>query len=107
MTPWGDTRPDYGRSEVRQYLRDNALFWLEKYRLDGLRFDAVAYVRNIHGHDGDPSTDLGDGWGLLQRMNGRLAVSGYRISELIEAMVTSSQFLNRRTGDSTSRKAAN
>jgi 1,4-alpha-glucan branching enzyme len=72
VTPWGDTRPDYGRSEVRQYLRDNALFWLEKYRLDGLRLDAVAYVRNIHGHDGDPSTDLEDGWGLLQRMNGEI-----------------------------------
>jgi len=27
QTPWGDTRPDYGRSEVRQYLRDNALMW--------------------------------------------------------------------------------
>jgi 1,4-alpha-glucan branching enzyme len=36
-TPWGDTRPDYGRPEVRQYIRDNALFWLDKYRLDGLR----------------------------------------------------------------------
>ena len=29
---WGDTRPDYGRPEVRQYIRDNALFWLDKYR---------------------------------------------------------------------------
>ena len=25
-TPWGDTRPDYGRGEVRQYIRDNAMF---------------------------------------------------------------------------------
>ena len=32
-TDWGDTRPDYGRPEVRQYIRDNALFWLNKYRL--------------------------------------------------------------------------
>jgi 1,4-alpha-glucan branching enzyme len=71
-TPWGHTRPDFGRPEVRQYIRDNALFWLEKYRLDGLRFDAVAYIRNIHGHDGDPATDIGDGWGLLQRVNGEI-----------------------------------
>jgi 1,4-alpha-glucan branching enzyme len=35
-TPWGDTRPDYGRGEVRQYLRDNALMWLEEYHADGL-----------------------------------------------------------------------
>ena len=34
-TPWGD-RPDYGRPEVRQYIRDNALMWLEDYRADGL-----------------------------------------------------------------------
>src|SRR5205823_6063903 len=33
-TPWGDNRPDYGRPEVRQYIRDNALFWLDKYRVD-------------------------------------------------------------------------
>jgi len=59
-TPWGDTRPDYGRLEVRQYLRDNALFWLNKYRLDGLRFDSVSNVRGVSGRD------LPDGWGLLQ-----------------------------------------
>ncbi len=46
-TPWGDTRPDYGRREVRQYIRDNALMWLEDYRCDGLRFDATAYIRNV------------------------------------------------------------
>jgi 1,4-alpha-glucan branching enzyme len=36
-TPWGDTRPDYGRGEVRQFLRDNALFWLDEFRADGWR----------------------------------------------------------------------
>ena len=41
-TPWGDTRPDYGRSEVRQFIRDNALYWLDEYHLDGLRFDMTA-----------------------------------------------------------------
>jgi hypothetical protein len=44
---------------------------------------------------------------LLQRMNTRLAASGYRISAAIEAIVTSPQFLNRRTVGSTSRKVAN
>ena len=38
-TPWGETRPDYGRGEVRQYLRDNALMWFEEYHADGLRWD--------------------------------------------------------------------
>ncbi|MBT8319434.1 MAG: alpha amylase C-terminal domain-containing protein, partial [Gramella sp.] len=44
-TPWGDTRPDYGRPEVRQYFRDNALMWIEKYHCDGLRMDATSYIR--------------------------------------------------------------
>ena len=44
---------------------------------------------------------------LIQRMNTRLAASGYRVSALIETIVTSPQFLNRRTADPTTRKAAN
>ena len=59
-TDWGDTRPDYGRPEVRQYIRDNALFWLNKYRLDGLRLDSVSNIRSVAGRD------LPDGWSLLQ-----------------------------------------
>jgi len=31
-TPWGETRPDYGRSEVRQFILQNALFWLNECR---------------------------------------------------------------------------
>ncbi len=62
-TDWGDTRPDYGRPEVRQYLRDNALFWLNKYRIDGLRFDSVSNIRMVDGRD------LPDGWSLLQWMH--------------------------------------
>jgi 1,4-alpha-glucan branching enzyme len=60
-TPWGHTRPDYGRGEVRQYLRDNALFWLERYRIDGLRFDSVVNIRTVDG-----GRELPDGWSLLQ-----------------------------------------
>ena len=41
QTPWGETRPDYGRGEVRQYLRDNALMWFEEYHADGLRWDII------------------------------------------------------------------
>jgi 1,4-alpha-glucan branching enzyme len=69
QTPWGDTRPDYGRGEVRQYIRDNALRWLEERGCDGLRFDATGWIRNVHGHNDDPGSDLPDGWGLLQRIN--------------------------------------
>jgi len=68
-TPWGDTRPDYGRGEVRQYLRDNALMWLEEYHADGLRWDAITYIKNIEGNEGNPANDIPEGWGLMQWIN--------------------------------------
>lgn len=67
-TPWGDTRPDYGRGEVRQYIRDNALMWLEEYRCDGLRMDMIPYIRNVHANE-NPDDNLHDGFSLLQWIN--------------------------------------
>jgi 1,4-alpha-glucan branching enzyme len=39
---WGTAIYNFGRSEVATFLIANARFWLEEYRLDGLRVDAVA-----------------------------------------------------------------
>lgn len=68
-TAWGDTRFDYGRGEVRQYLRDNALCWLEERFADGLRWDSVGSIRNVNDRANDPTDDLPEGWSLLQWIN--------------------------------------
>jgi maltooligosyltrehalose trehalohydrolase len=39
-TPWGPAIA-FSRPAVARYFIDNALYWLETFRLDGLRFDAV------------------------------------------------------------------
>ena len=69
FTPWGDTRPDYGREEVRQYLRNNVMMWFEEYCADGLRWDMIAYIKSIDGSDDNPSSAIPEGWSLMQWIN--------------------------------------
>ena len=39
---WNTAIYNFGRTEVQSFLINNALFWLDKYHIDGLRVDAVA-----------------------------------------------------------------
>ena len=62
-TQWGDTRPDYGRGEVRSYIRDAVFNLLQEFHCDGIRWDSLLSTR---------TTDLGDnpeGWSLVQWIN--------------------------------------
>lgn len=74
---WNSCIYDFGKDTVRQFLVANALFWFDKFRVDGIRVDAVAsmlyldYSRN----DGEwiPNVDGGnhnyEAISLLQWMN--------------------------------------
>ena len=63
ITPWGDTKPNYERAEVRTYIRDNVLYWLQDLHVDGLRWDSTSTMRK------GPNGDLPEGWSLLQWCN--------------------------------------
>lgn len=69
QTPWGTTRPDFGRNEVRQYLLDNVKMWMSDFRLDGLRVDSTIYLRNVMGNNNDPQNDLPEAWQLMQQIS--------------------------------------
>ena len=71
ITPWGETRPDYGRGEVRQYLLDNAFMWLEEYHVDGIRFDCTQFIRTVNG---SREEDLPEGWSLMQWINSQITL---------------------------------
>ncbi|MCG9793227.1 alpha-amylase family glycosyl hydrolase [Flavobacterium algicola] len=71
VTPWGDSRPDYGREEVRRYIRDNAFMWIEDYHCDGLRMDATSYIRYEGGGLGYDS-EIPEGNMLMRDINAEI-----------------------------------
>ncbi len=68
-TEWGP-RPNYRRAEVRQYIRNNAMLWLNEYHCDGLRWDATHMIRNFDRDFLDRTAmDIPEGWTLIQQIN--------------------------------------
>ncbi|QHQ34176.1 1,4-alpha-glucan branching protein GlgB [Algicella marina] len=74
---WNTLIYNFGRTEVRNFLTANALYWLEEYHVDGLRVDAVASMlyRDYSRKEGEwvPNKDGGrenlEAISLLQEMN--------------------------------------
>ena len=74
---WNSCIYDFGKETVRQFLVANALFWIDKYHIDGLRVDAVASMLYLDysREDGEwiPNVDGGnhnyEAISLLQWMN--------------------------------------
>lgn len=69
---WFGPRPDYGRSEVWDYIKDNIDMWLNEYHVDGFRFDSTIGIRNAYGKNNDPSNDISEGWWLIQSLNDKI-----------------------------------
>jgi 1,4-alpha-glucan branching enzyme len=97
-TPWGDGRPDYGREEVRQYIRDNVLMWLIDYQVDGLRWDMTAYIRNVYGNDNDSEHDIPEGWSLMQWINDEIRDYQHPKINIAEDL-KNNPFLTKETSD--------
>lgn len=93
-TPWGDTRPDYGRGEVRTYLRDNAMLWLTEYNADGLRWDSTVNIRTQNNGGGG---NIAEGWSLMQWINNGIdSASSWKIS--IAEDLQNNDWLTKTTG---------
>lgn len=97
-TPWGDTRPDYGRPEVRQYIIDNVRLWLHDCHVDGLRLDSTGYLRNVAGQNDDPGNDIAEAWQLMQQIN-KVAKKIKSGSVMIAEDLGANDYLTRTDGE--------
>ncbi|MBB4266371.1 malto-oligosyltrehalose trehalohydrolase [Roseospira visakhapatnamensis] len=83
-TPWG-AAIDFSRPEVRAFFVHNALFWLEEYRFDGLRLDAVHAIL-----DSQPEHILDE---IARRVRAHFEGSGRHVHLVLENDDNAARFL--------------
>jgi 1,4-alpha-glucan branching enzyme len=93
-TPWGDTRPNYLSGPVRSFIRDNVMYWLSEFNMDGIRMDGTAYIRER----GIGGPEIPEGWSLMQWINNEIdAAYGQKIS--IAEDMRDNEWLTKTTGE--------
>lgn len=78
-TWWGNTRPDFGRTEVRDFIKDQIRMWLGEYRVDGFRWDSafnIIYYNDGANHNADGESLLRDiNWEIGQNYPGKIRIA--------------------------------
>ncbi|AQT69213.1 1,4-alpha-glucan branching enzyme GlgB [Anaerohalosphaera lusitana] len=94
FTPWGDTRPNYSVGEVRSFIRDNVMYWLDEYNLDGIRMDGTAYIRER----GIGEPEIPEGWTLMQWINNEIDAAFPQKISIAEDM-RDNEWITKSTGE--------
>ncbi|SDD95994.1 malto-oligosyltrehalose trehalohydrolase [Rhodospira trueperi] len=85
-TPWG-AAIDFSRPQVREFYVHNTLYWLEEYRFDGLRFDAVHAIAD---HQSEHILDE-----IARRVRAHFAGSDRHVHLVLENDDNAVRFLDR------------
>jgi len=91
-TPWG-AAIDFSHRPVRDFYIHNALYWLEEYRIDGLRLDAVHAIRD----ESDPDILVE----LARRVHDHFADTGRDVHLVLENDANQARYLARHDGVAT------
>jgi 1,4-alpha-glucan branching enzyme len=93
FTPWGNTRPNFASGPVRSFIRDNVMYWLTEFNMDGLRMDGTAYIRQRD--IGGP--DIPEGWSLMQWINDEIDAAFPQKISIAEDM-RNNEWITKTTG---------